>query len=383
MPEMTAFRERSWPALGLSAGALVLLASLYLPWQSPGSCRERGYFGNQGDTVCGVLNLFSDGSTIEGLSSEVGRAAALFALLLVAVAAAAWARPGWARRLPLGRCALLAGYFGIAVGVQTGSDAHEQGPGETFHYAYGAYVGLVATIVILVAAGMERRQELARYRSASRLVLLLLVAGLLGAFLLPWMHVKFFVDNQVVASFTRPGIASAAAVVATALAVCLPLAWSRLGASLVERLGLAAAVALFTGGAAVSFQPFYGHRAYGVWLALAFAGGLLLLAVVDGPRSVRLTEPPWRQLAAASAGALFIAALFLPWERQCYAASRGFGPLGGHCLSSNAWTRTMPAAAAALLALALVAAVLQPHRHLSVTELAAGFSLLVATIGFE
>jgi hypothetical protein len=361
----------------------MLLASLYLPWQSLGSCREQGYFGNQGDTACGILHLFSDGSTIEGLSSEVGRAAALFALLLVAVAATAWIRPDLAPRLPLGRCALLAGYFGIAVGVQTRSDAHQQRDGEIFHYASGAHVGVIAVIVVLVAAGVERRGELARYRLASRLILLLLVAGLLGAFLLPWVQGNFYVDSQVAATFADPGVASAAAVVAAALAMCLPSAWSKPGAAVFEWIGLAAAVALFTGGAAVSFPPFYGHRAYGVWLALGFAAGLLLLALVGGPRSLRLVEPSWRQLAAGSAGALFIAALFLPWERECYAANREFGPLGGHCLSSNAWTRTMPAAAAALLALALVVAVLRPHRHLSVTELAAGFGLLVATIGFE
>ena len=130
----------------------------------------------------GCSSYFSDGQTIDGLSADVGRAAALFALLLVAVAAAAWARPGLARRLPLGRCALLAGYFGIAVGVQTRSDAHQQRPAGSFHYAYGAYVGLAATIVILVAAAVERRGELARFRSASRLVLLLSSPGCLVRF---------------------------------------------------------------------------------------------------------------------------------------------------------------------------------------------------------
>ena len=195
---------------------------------------------------------------------------------------------------------------------------------------------------------------------------------------------ELFGGGEVLASFADPGIASAAAVVAAALAMCLPLAWSRPSAALAERLGLAAAVALFTGAAAVSFPPFYGQRAYGVWLALGFAGGLLLLALVVGPRSLRLAEPSWRQLAAASAGVLFIASLFLPWERQCYAANSGFGPLGGHCLSTNAWTMTLPTAAAALLALALVVAVLEPRRlRLSVVELAAGFGLLVATIGFS
>ena len=45
-------------------------------------------------------------ASVSGWSSEVGPAAALFALLLAAVAAAAWSRPNLARRLPLGRCAL-------------------------------------------------------------------------------------------------------------------------------------------------------------------------------------------------------------------------------------------------------------------------------------
>ncbi|MEK6274066.1 MAG: hypothetical protein AABM30_01855 [Actinomycetota bacterium] len=303
-------------------------------------------------------------------------------MVLAAVAGAAWVRPGLARRLPLGRCALLAGYFGIAVGFQTRSETWKLG--ESFHYAYGAYVGLAATIIILVAAGAERRRELARYRSASLLVLLLLVAGLLVAFLLPWVQGNFYVDNEAVATFTYLGIASAAAAVAAVFAICLPVAWSRPGATPVQRLALAGVVVLFTGAAAVSFPPFSGHRAYGVWVALGLAASLLLLSLVDGPRSLRLAQPSWRQLVAASAGALFVAALFLPWQRECYDANRGFGPLGGHCLSANAWTRTLPAAAAALLALALVAAILGPRRlRLSVVELAAGFGLLVATIGFS
>lgn len=378
--------KRSWPALVLFGGGLLLLASLYLPWQSPASssCSEQGYFGNQGDTVCGLLNLFSGGRTIDGLSSEVGRAAALFGLLLVALAAAAWIRPRLASRLPLGRCALLAGYFGVAVGAQTRSDADQQGVDETLHYASGAYVGLAAVIVVLVAAGVERREELARYRSLSRLVMLVLVGGLLAAFLLPWWEQEYFgADNEVVATFTTPGIASAAAAVAAALALCLPVLWSRVGATLAERLGLAAAIVLFTGGASVSLEPFFGDRALGVWVALGLAGSLLLFALVDGPRSVRLAQSSWRQLSAAGAGALFLAALFLPWQSWCYDANQGFGPLGGHCLSTNAWSLSMPAAAASLLAIALVVAVLQPRRHLSVVELAAGFGLLVATIGFS
>jgi hypothetical protein len=60
----------------------------------------------------------------------------------------------------------------------------------------------------------------------------------------------------------------------------------------------------------------------------------------------------------------------------------GFGALGGQCLSTNAWTRTLPTTASALLAIALVVAVLDPRLRSSVVELAAGFGLFVATIGF-
>lgn len=206
--------------------------SLYLPWQSAGSCSESEYFGNQGGTVCGLLNSFSGGRTLDGLSAEVGRTAALFALVLVAVAAAAWARPGLMRRLPLGRCALLAAYFGIAVGVQMRSETHQQGLGGSFHFAYGAYVGLAAAIVILIAAGAERRRELARHGSASSIVLLLLVAGLLAAFLLPWVRGESRFGDETVVTFTFLGITSAVADVAAVFAVCLPAPWSRPGATL-------------------------------------------------------------------------------------------------------------------------------------------------------
>lgn len=198
------------------------------------------------------------------------------------------------------------------------------------------------------------------------------------------MQGEFYVDNEAAATFTYLGIASAAAAVAAVFAICLPVAWSKPGVTLLQRLALAGAVALFTGAAAVSFPPLSGHRVYGLWLALGLAASLLLLALVEEPRSLRLGQSSWRQLVAGSAGALFIAALFLPWQRECYEANRGFGPLGGNCLSTNAWSITLPAAAAALFALALVADVLGPRRlRLSTVELAAGFGLLVATIGFS
>lgn len=350
------------------AGGLMLLVSLYWPWQTV-SCDSSDYF--QGQPVCGLLHSFSD-RPADGVSSEIGRATALFALLVAALAVGVWARPSLARRLPLGTAALLAAYFGPALAVETRSE--EYPAGFTFHLAYGAYVGLVATILILMASAMARRAELARDLSASRLAMLVLVGGLLGSFLLPWWEVR-----DRLGGITSIGFASPAAVVAAALALCLPGIWARGPA---ERLVLAAAIALFTGAAASSGQPFVTH-AYGVWVALAIAGALVVLVLVVGPRSLRLGEASWHALATCAAGGLFLASLFLPWQRWCYEANKGFGPLGGHCYSTNAWTSVpLVTTAAAVLAIALVVAVLQPRRLLfSAVELATVFGFLVITLG--
>ena len=93
-------------AVLLLTGALAVLASLYLPWQ------EASFPGQGG--VYGLGNLFAGNLTIDGRSSLAGEAAVLFALLLVALAAAALIRPNLAGDLPLGLCTLLAAYFTLA-----------------------------------------------------------------------------------------------------------------------------------------------------------------------------------------------------------------------------------------------------------------------------
>jgi hypothetical protein len=357
----------------------LLLASLYLPWQTQ-SCATgevREYF--QGQPVCAVLDLFSGERTTDGLSSELGPAAALFALLLAALAAVAWARPSLGRRLPLGRGGLLASYFGLAVGIETHTRANPEG--FEGHYGYGAYVGLAAMIVILAAAAAARRAEVARYLSATRLVLLALVVGLLVAFLLPWWELSEYGSLTI----TYIGLQSPAASVAATLALCLPAFWSHTKARSDERLGFAAAVALFTGGAAVSLMAFEADRAYGVWPALGIALVLVVWALLAArPDRSWPAQVSWRQLAAGAAGALFLAALFLPWQRWCYDADKDFGPLAGRCISENAWGwEGVVGAAAAVLAIVLVVSVLEPGRlPLSVVELTAGFGVLVVTMGF-
>src|SRR5574337_1682198 len=212
--------RRRWSALML-AGALALLVSLYLPWQQtscgPACTRARG--GEAG----GALNdLFSVTVSISGWSSGLGDAAALGALLLAAVAGAALARPHLTDRLPLGFCAVLAGYFALAVAAVSRSVASQQAietklVGVHGQYAYGAYLGVTGGIAGLLAAGALRRDELVRRRSVVQLTALALSLGLLVAFLVPWRRL-------VVPGVTFLGIVEPSALLA-AVAVCVTARW--------------------------------------------------------------------------------------------------------------------------------------------------------------
>ena len=149
--------RRSSSAFVLLVGSLVFLVSLYQPWQEA-SVHEQ-------QDVAGLLNLFGRTLTVDGWSSGIGEAAALAALLLAAVAILALARPELADRLPLGLCALVVGYFGLAVAVQARSVAHQrerhyEGHDVDFQFAWGSYLGVAAAIAVLLAAAAMRRQEL-------------------------------------------------------------------------------------------------------------------------------------------------------------------------------------------------------------------------------
>jgi hypothetical protein len=315
----------------------------------------------------GLLNLFPDPLSVDGWSSGVGPAAALYALLLAGVAAAAVARPSLSRRVPLGQCALFAGYFAVAVGAGARSGAQRQAielGGAHFRFGHGAYLGIAGGIIALIATGAMRRQELERYRSASRLTVGVLVVGLLVAFLLPWE--RFSLN----ALFTLLGITTPAAVVAAVLAPCLPAAWSRAHAH-TERFVLAATTALFTD-AALSSLPYSGSRVYGAWVGFGAAGAILAFGLVAGVRAPRPELPPWHAIATCGAAALLLTGLFLP----CY------GKGARSCVSANSWT-TPVGPAAALLAIGLLIVSLRPRHAVSGIGIAAGIGLLIATLGFQ
>jgi hypothetical protein len=355
----------------LLVGGLLVVASLYLPWQEA-SC-------NSAQCGAGLLGGFvAETQSVDGWSSQVGAATALVALLVAAVAGVAVLRPWLANRLPLGLCALLVGYFAFAVAAVARSNARYREFGfraHHFHYAYGAYLGVAGGVVAFLAAAALRRDELVRDRSLSRVAALVLAVGLLVSFLLPWQR---FAAPQAV---TFLGIESPAAVLAV-VTVSLAVVWWSTESVRGERLGISAAVALLTG-AAVSGVMLGVAHAYGAWVGLG-------LGLAPGVVAVLCTAPVswpapsgWRPAAIPAAAALFLTALFLPWQKVCYPSGSDFGRYAGRCLSTNGWV-TIAGSTAAVLAILLVVATLALRRLAPpVVELAFGTGLLVATLGFE
>ena len=277
---------RSWaPAVLLIAG-FALITSLYLPWQQA-TCGAFDYF-QSGPPTAGLTNLSSGGCTsFDGWSTGIGAAAALFAVLSVAVGAAALARPN-SFGAALGQCALSAGYFGLAIAVRAPLDARQESRvlHQPFHYAYGTYLGIAAAAVLLLFAWVTPLRDHVRFAPANLLAFVLAV-GLLVAFLLPWAQF-----NRT----TEPGLLLAPGLAGAALASLVPLVFWR-----PELPALGAAVALVTAGA-VSYLVFPAARAYGAWLALGLAGALALLALIVGrPSSLHL---PLRALPTLSLAVL-------------------------------------------------------------------------------
>ena len=358
--------RRPWPALVLLLGGVLLLVSLYLPWQRVSL--DRSYFENEGGAVEALLQLFAGADSLDGWKSAVAPATALAALLLVGLSAVAWARPLIADRLPLGRSALVAGYFALAVAVDTRSGARlltgsEGGDGVDIVFAYGTYVGLSAGAALLLAALILRRADLLDYWSTGAVAAGVLSSGLLVGFLLPWERFGWY---------QATGISVAAAQVAALFALCIPSAWR---SGHVARLGLALLAALFTAAAFSTVTTTLGFaRAYGSWVAIGFATGLIVLALTGGVRRPEIEQAPWSRLVLAAACLLLVASFFLPWQEVCPS---------GRCVSMNAWPGES-APTAALLAIALIVGEFARMRRMPpLPELAAGIALFVTTLGYQ
>ena len=266
--------------------------ALYLPWQRLSSISR-----SSGSSV--DPSSRSSTSSLErvagGWDSGVAPAAALAALLLVALFGRGSCSPRSPARLPLGRCALGRGVFRDRCrrrcslhGMSLTRGAEVNDAVDLRAQAAGTYVGLGAVAVTLLAALLLRRGELSAYRSPAAVAGALLVLGLLIAFLLPWMRFD---------GFEYTGITGPAAQVAAVFASACRRPGRR------PSVWLALLTALFTA-AAFSTTTFPYGRAYGAWIGVGFALGLVVLAdrrssAAGRPRRALVSARPWSFLPAA------------------------------------------------------------------------------------
>ncbi len=364
--------RRQWSTLVVLAGSLVFLASLYLPWQQA-TCDTTPADGSGG--ILGLLN--PPCRSIDGLNSEVGHAAALVTLLLVAVATAALLRRGLENRLPLGTCALTVAYFAIAVARETESLARQR-PAESlpFHAHLGTFLGLGAAALTLFAATAPRARELVWDRSPPSLARLSAVACLLGTFLLPWQSLSHTGEPTI----TFLGIERPAGILAAVCAVFLLAACWETGTRAFARPSLLALLTALLTGAALTANTYPSGRTTAAWAALCIALALFVLGVVGVRVSHALRRPSLPGRAAWFAAAIFAVGLFLPWQQECGSDIRA--AFSRQCISFNGWTSS-EATTAAVLALTLAVVFASSKLSAWPIEFAVGFGLLVATAGFQ
>ena len=359
--------RRQWSTLVVLAGSLVFLASLYLPWQAA-RCDQNGGGG--------LFHFLSSCQSIDPLPLGLGPAAVLAGLVLGALAVTVLVRPHLEDRLPIGTSALAMGYFAIALTQSTASQARRfEIFGDPLHTAFGAYLGVAAAALAALSAAVPRRRELFWDRSALSLLRLGLVAGFLATLVLPWQSA-----SRKGATLTVLGIEGSAGILATGCVLILPLVWWKADPrSRVDGILLAATTVLLTG-AIITIDVRGVPRTVAPWVAGGIAVALLASAAIGTrPATPRMSS---RAVAAAASVSVFIASLFLPWQRECGTEiSKAFSQ---RCVSENAWTTGTAGSIAAVLAVALAVALWAPGRlRVSALELALGFGLVVATAGFQ
>ncbi|HZT94984.1 MAG TPA: hypothetical protein VE985_10970 [Gaiellaceae bacterium] len=351
------------PLFLVLGGALTFLASLYLPWQ--GTSHETT--ASQG--VLALLNLFSDNNgSIDGWGSSAGVAASLAALALVGMAAAALVRSDAVRKLPLVPIALALVYLATAHLVVLRADEKLFASHEHFRFSYGAYLGIAAAVVALLAS-MLGEGRIVRPPSAIEGVGLLLGTGLLVSFLLPWA--KPFGPTKL--SF--PGVKLPLVVLSAGVVCWLLRSAVRNG----ERFYAAVAIAVLTGAAVDAISP--NRVVYGAWMSLGFVLALVA-STAFARRPERLVRPSLPVGLTAAAAGTFVVALFLPWQRFCNPAGHPFGHGIGRCIPTTGWAMEEPGAVAGALAIVLIlAAVVAAWARAAILELTTGVAILTAAIG--
>lgn len=302
------------PLLGILGASATFLASLYLPWVSataplPGS-------GSGG--ISGLLNLTAGGfDQTSGWFSSFGAAAGLIALGVFAATALELAGRSGTFRLPLPAAAFALLFLSVMTALEVWNYGLRYGDlHAVLHRDVGMYLGLVsAAIVFVCAVGTQALAFRPRF-SLSGTAGVALTGTLLAGFLVPQLtvHVTRLPADS---SFIGYQLFSVGLLVQVAICVlaCFSIPLWRRTAAARERLALTAAIALLTAGFLVPLRSFSRFWPWELWLLLACAGALLVLSLVTGSK-LQVTRPRLADVATIAAAVIFLASLFLPWQKE-------------------------------------------------------------------
>jgi hypothetical protein len=328
-------RRRIWLFV-LLASACVFLASLYLLWieSTPPAAQT---------SAPSLIPVYSGGVAFYGWAGIYGSAAALAAVALVLGAGVSLLRQQLATRLPLASAGVALLYLALlnAAWVQGVSVFEGTFRNVSVHLATGAWLGIASAAVAFIAAVGARWEVVARRPSVSAVAALALTAGLLAAFVLPWLQLHApHVRTGGAIGYQISNVGSSVAVFIAAIACLgLPL-WTRgtpPGRRLCAALGI---VVLVAGG--LSTLGTHRHWPYEAWLQLGCSLGLVVLALATR-RDLRISWPPTADGAAVAAGVMLVVSLFLPWQK--------FGGPGG---SFSGWAIAQAPTAGGLAVILLV-----------------------------
>jgi len=356
-------RER--PALcALAIGASLLLASLYLPWQTFSSSGLKE-LGAGGGSAANLRNLFGGSFHLDGWSVSTGSACGLAGLALLALALVRFLTHRVALRLPLTFCALTAAYFTAAVGAGTRAKAEFYSgiSGVGSHYGYAVYIAASGVLLVLLgAAGAGRRET---FRDGSLWVIArwgLAIAFLVAALLPWWQHPR------------NLGIDNPPLVVAAGLACLLVLPLAAGAVMLV-----AGSIAVLAGATLVQSPIPGANPAYGGWLGVDISVALLLTAAGSLKSIPVVSRLSIERAAIVSLALVVVASLFLPWQHECYRIGAGHHVLSG-CYSAAGWPSLLGTTIGAL-AIASIVAALNPRLQLAPRiELAGALGVMVVTL---
>ncbi|HEY2355338.1 MAG TPA: hypothetical protein VGH79_10620 [Gaiellaceae bacterium] len=300
--------------LFIVGGSLTFLASLYLPWavnHTP-PCPP---------SSTALVCAFSQQRFVQtGWFSEFGAAAGIVALALIASEVLKFVGRSRILRVPVPTAAFALLFLSGMTALTAWNSAvvqHAFGRGRP-QSELGMYLGLASGAVVFIAAAGPRALRFSPRFSLAPIVGIALGLGLLAAVVVPQatFHVPASLMNGSVFPTWALELWGGTLQVAVCVLACFSLRLWGTAANARPRLALTAAIALLTAAFLAPIAGRYAHWPWELWLLLACAAGLLVLALLTA-RGVGLARPAVADAATVAAAIVLLVSLFLPWQGSC------------------------------------------------------------------